>query len=152
MALNQIKVKKLNPRAQLPKYETAGSAAFDVRVLVEEGQHSTVSPGESIAFGTGLAFEIPVGYVMLVFSRSGMGFMNDLRLSNCVGVIDSDYRGELKVKIAKDGPFDLSYPVKDQERMVQCIIVEASQVGILEVDELSTTDRGEKGLGSTGQI
>lgn len=146
MAL-KLKVKKLNSKAQIPQFQTDGAAGFDVKVI--DVDDSTVSPGQSKVFGTGLAFEVPEGYVMLVFSRSGMGFKHDLRLSNCVGVIDSDYRGELKVKLAYDGME--SYTVAEGERVVQCVILETPKVEILEVEELSDTDRGSLGFGSTGK-
>lgn len=147
---NQLKIKKVHPRAQMPEYKTAGAAGFDVRAILEEGEQATVYPGKSVKYRTGLAFEIPEGWVMLAFSRSGMGFSHDLRLSNCVGVIDSDYRGELFVKLAYDGTD--SYTVVDQERVLQCVLVPAPQFKLVEVTELSETERGENGSGSTGKL
>lgn len=146
----KLKVKKLHPDAQIPKYMTAGAAGFDVRAIVDPTDLRTVKPQNGVVFRTGLAFEVPEEHVMLAFSRSGMGFKHDLRLANCVGVIDSDYRGELYAKLAYDGPED--YTVENQERILQCVIIEAKQFEIEEVDELSNTERGESGCGSTGKI
>lgn len=148
----ELKVKRLNPRAQLPEYMTEGAAGFDVRAIIDEGDKRQVAHGASVKFRTGLAFEVPEGHVMLAFSRSGMGFNHDLRLSNCVGVIDSDYRGELFVKLAYDGRDNSSYIVSDQERVLQCVVLESKQFKIVEVDELSETVRGENGSGSTGKV
>lgn len=148
----ELKVKKLHPNAQLPKYMTDGAAGFDVRAIIEDTDSSKVEPGKSALFRTGLAFEVPEDHVMLAFSRSGMGFKHDLRLSNCVGVIDSDYRGELFVKLAYDGPIGTDYTVQDQERVLQCVLIEAKQFDIVEVTNLSETIRGENGGGSTGKV
>lgn len=147
----QLKVKRLHPMAQLPKYMSDGAAGFDVRAILDD-QASTVKHGEAVVFKTGLSFEVPQDHVMLAFSRSGMGFNHDLRLSNCVGVIDSDYRGELKAKLAYDGKNTDGYTVADQERILQCVIIEAKQFEIIEADSLSSTKRGENGLGSSGKV
>jgi dUTP pyrophosphatase len=85
-----IKIRKLHPQAMTPVYSTSGAGCFDLQTV----DHNTVFPGGSTIFNTGLAIEVPEGYVMMIYSRSGHGFTHGLRLSNCVGVIDSDYRGE----------------------------------------------------------
>ena len=140
-----LKVKVLNENARVPKYATEGSAAFDL--VSTHG--ANITPDEAKAIGTGLTFEIPEGHVMLVFSRSGHGFNNGLRLANCVGVIDSDYRGEVKVKIHNDS--NTTYQVKAGERIAQAMIVPIALVKLMVVDELSYTERGEGGIGSTGK-
>lgn len=138
-----INVKKLHPDAVLPTYGTTGAACFDLYATV-----GTVSPYQTAIYPTGLAFEIPANHVMLVFSRSGHGFKDDIRLSNCVGVIDSDYRGEVKVKLAADG---IKPPRFNQgDRIAQAMILPIQQVGFALVDELSDTQRGGNGFGSTG--
>lgn len=141
----KLKVKKLHPDAIIPKYATAGAAAFDL-CAVNSGR---VMPGLNAIVETGLAFEIPEGYVMLVFSRSGHGFNNNVRLSNCVGVIDSDYRGEVKAKLTCDGRC-VGIEFKKGDRIAQAVIVPIPQVELEEVDDLSSTERGEGGFGSTG--
>lgn len=155
----QVKVKKMFSGVQLPEYATDGSGCFDIRAysnVHEDLQyHSTtvVANGDTVVFNTGLQFEIPEGYVMLVYSRSGHGFKNSVRLSNCVGVIDSDYRGELKVKLIGDfNNGDESLVVKHGDRIAQAMIVPVPKVVFKVVDELSTTERGSNGLGSTGAV
>lgn len=145
-----IKVKKLHPDAALPEYATAGAACFD---LVAVGVNGVpVMPHRAEGFRTGLAFEIPEGHVMLVFSRSGHGFKNDTRLANCVGVIDSDYRGELMVKLTKDGEnHDSVLRVMSGDRIAQALIMPVQRFELQLVDELTETARGTGGLGSTGR-
>ena len=94
-----VKVKKTHPDARLPRYATDGSGAFDLFATVLE---DTTATSARAVFDTGLAFEIPEGHVMLVFSRSGHGFRHGIRLVNSVGVIDSDYRGSVKVALRRD--------------------------------------------------
>lgn len=140
-----LKVKKLHPDAIIPKYQTAGAACFDLHAIdidLVNGQRTPV-------FRTGLSFEIPPGWVMLIYSRSGHGFKNNTRLSNCVGVIDSDYRGEVKVKLVSDAAGQLRvYP---GDRIAQAMLIQAPQCEIEVVSELSETKRGEGGFGSTGK-
>lgn len=141
----RVKIKKLNPEAVTPAYATPGSACFDLYSL-DEGM---VLPASSKTFATGLAFEIPEGHVMLIFSRSGHGFNHAVRLSNCVGVIDSDYRGEVKVKLHNDRIDEGFYVVKGS-RIAQAMIIATQEVRFEVVDELDTTERGTGGFGSTG--
>ena len=146
----KISVKKLHPDAIIPKYASHGAACFDLHMLGEEaGSHVDSS---ARYFTTGLSFEIPAGYVMLIFSRSGHGFNRALRLSNCVGVIDSDYRGEIKVALRYDGDDNITeYPVlRYGDRIAQAMILPTAGIELVEVDELSKTDRGTGGFGSTG--
>lgn len=145
----KLKVKKLDPRAVMPAYATDGSGAFDLTALPWErfAQH----PGDNHAhvFRTGLAFEVPRGHVMLIFSRSGHGFSRAVRLSNCVGVIDSDYRGEVKVALRADG--DVMGKINPGERIAQAMLVKIPSIEFEEVEELSDTARGTGGFGSTGR-
>lgn len=141
----QLKIKKLSPDAITPTYATEGSACFDLYCTNE----AIAPPEGSALFGTGLAFGIPKDHVMLVFSRSGMGFKQCTRLSNSVGVIDSDYSGEVKVKLTNDG-LDLPVKVEKGCRIAQAMIIPYDKVAFLEVDELESTERGDKGFGSSG--
>lgn len=143
-----VKVKKLNADASLPQYATDGSACFDIVGLNVEKSINTHE--NSVIYSTGLAFEIPEDHVMLMFSRSGHGFNDNIRLSNCVGVIDADYRGELKVKLTRDNNVS-SIGITRGARVAQALVLPVAQVEFLEVEELSSTERGENGLGSTGQ-
>lgn len=152
-----VKVKKLHPDAKLPTYATDGSGAFDLYAVHKvEGIPATtfIHPGEAISFRTGLSFEIPPGHAMFVLSRSGHGFKNGIRLSNSIGLIDSDYRGEVAVKLhrdsqSRDGVEDLA-AVAHHDRIAQAVILPVPKVAFEEVTELSETDRGSGGFGSTG--
>lgn len=140
-----LKIKKLHPDARVPTYATPGAACFDLHSISDE---TIRHHGEAATFSTGLAAEVPADHVMLVFSRSGHGFRKQLRLANCVGVIDSDYRGELLVRLTNDGGDPRM--VKAGERIAQAMVLPVTQVQFEVVDELSETERGEGGLGSTG--
>jgi len=140
----RVKVKRLSERASLPEYATEGAACFDIKAISKEAEGLTRA-----TFDTGLAFEVPDGHVMLVFSRSGHGFRDNTRLANCVGVVDSDYRGALKVKLDRsDGMMIDALP---GDRIAQAMIIPVSRVTLIEADELNETKRGAKGLGSTGR-
>ena len=141
-----MNVVRLHHKAVLPEYATDGAGAFDLRACLDQRAH--VQPGRPLAVGTGLAFEIPEGHAMLVLSRSGHGFNLDIRLANCVGLIDSDYRGELKVKLTADG--DNGLVVNHGDRIAQAMVIPFVRMSLIEVDELTETERGEGGLGSTG--
>lgn len=149
-----IKISALHQNAVVPTYGSEHAAAFDLYATSFDGKDSTtLGVGMTTVVGTGLAFEVPMGHVMLVFSRSGHGFKNNVRLSNCVGVIDSDYRGEVFVKLAKDdvyGDPDLSNNLKIGDRIAQAMILPVNQVTFQMEDFLSVTTRGAAGLGSTG--
>jgi dUTP pyrophosphatase len=141
----EIKIKKLSPSAKLPTYATDGSACFD---LYSTTVGFVRDAGLNI-FGTGLAFEIPKGHVMLVFSRSGHGFKHGVRLANCTGVIDSDYRGEVMVALVSDRE-QTELAVFQGDRIAQAMILPVEQVQFVLSDELSETERGTGGFGSTG--
>lgn len=151
----QLKVKRLHPDAIMPKYQSAGAACFDLHALItavpgfEHDGRSQIM-GDSMTLRTGLAFEIPQGWVMLIYSRSGDGFNWGIRLANCVGVIDSDYRGEVQVKLARDVYQGARRVIKHGDRIAQAMLVQLPQVDLVEVSELSVTERGEAGFGSTG--
>lgn len=144
----QIKIKKCRECAVIPQYATAGAACFDLCAVLDE--RVVVCSTDPKIIPTGLQFEIPVGYVMMVYSRSGHGFNDDVRLANCVGVIDSDYRGELMVKLSVDD-IDGGFRVCNGDRIAQAMIIPVNQVRFEEVDTLSDTVRGDGGFGSTGK-
>lgn len=149
-----LKVKKLDENAILPKYQTSGAACFDLHWCTYDCTLPfDICPGSPVVLGTGLAFEVPVGYVMLLYSRSGHGFKNNVRMANCVGVIDSDYRGELRVKLSADGGQGGRSDflgIKPGDRIAQAMLMPVEQWDLIEVDELSDTARGTGGYGSTG--
>lgn len=145
----ELKVKLVREGAQMPRYATPGAAAADLcAVCGEEGV--TVPPLGRALIPTGVAIELPdAGYVALVFARSGLGIKHGLTLSNGVGVIDSDYRGEISV-----GLVNLSaetYTVRSGERIAQLAVVPVQQMQLVQTEVLSPTRRGAGGLGSTGR-
>lgn len=140
----KVKIKKLHEDAKIPQYATDGSGCFDL-TSVNDG---ALVGGATCIYDTGLAFEIPEGHVMLIFSRSGHGFNSDVRLANCVGVIDSDYRGEVKVKLTCDNTQRELFVGKGC-KVAQGIVIPYEKVEFVE-SELTDTDRGARGFGSTG--
>lgn len=143
----EIKVKKLHQDAIMPTYATPGAACFDLYACCDGS--AGLHPSFPVVIGTGLSFEIPEGYAMMVYSRSGHAFKHNVRLANCVGVIDSDYRGEVMVKLTADGRGSLT--VNHGDRIAQAMIVPVPQVALVEADDLTDTARGNGGFGSTGQ-
>jgi dUTP pyrophosphatase len=145
--MTTLKVKRLDPRAFIPQYQTPGAACFDLHAVLPEHSQVIVYEGAPAVFDTGLAFEIPPGWVLKVYSRSGHGFKQDVRLANAVGVIDSDYVGEVKVKLTADPHGEMT--VKHGDRIAQAMLEPAERVTFIEVDTLSDTQRGANGFGST---
>jgi dUTP pyrophosphatase len=144
----QIKIERESADVKVPTYGTAGAACFDIAAYMPGEDRRFIAPGGAEFFKTGLKFEVPEGYVMLAFSRSGHGFKDGIRLVNCVGVIDSDYRGELGVKLHNDSK--KMFSVADGDRVAQAMILPVAQVTFVEGEELTATVRGENGYGSTG--
>ena len=142
----KVRIKKLNENAVIPSYAKDGDAGMD---LVATSIISNTST--QITYGIGLALEIPKGFVGLIFPRSSVR-KTRLMLSNCVGVIDSGYRGELQAtfnKINNDSVSENDYKVGD--RIAQIMIIPHPPIEFEEADELSDTERGEGGFGSTGK-
>lgn len=140
----KIKIKKLEPDAIIPTKGSDAAAGVDLyapRALA-------IHPGSNGVVSTGLAVEIPDGYFGAIFARSGMATRKGLRPANCVGVIDSDYRGEIKVVLHNDS--DIIRPVQEGDRVAQLVILPYEPIEFDEVDELNDTDRGIGGFGSTG--
>ena len=140
----KVKIKKLNPDAIIPTYAKSGDAGMDL-VITEIKAESEWD----ISYGFGISMEIPEGFMGLVFPRSSIR-KTDLILSNSVGVIDSGYRGELQATFKKTNGLDsLTYKVGD--RIAQIMIIPYPQIEFTEVEELTNTERGEGGFGSTGK-
>ncbi|MBM0748958.1 hypothetical protein JJB79_16325 [Pantoea eucrina] len=148
----EVKIKRLTPDAVLPFRGSKGAAAWDITALdvklnVVQTQGGARQP-RAWWITTGLAVEIPEGYCMKIYARSGLGTANFLRPSNCVAIIDSDYRGEIKLRmIADEG--GLAIEPKAGMVIAQAVIEKVEPVTWTEVDELSETDRGDNGFGST---
>ncbi|MBR5514650.1 MAG: dUTP diphosphatase [Clostridia bacterium] len=142
----KVKLKKLNERAVIPAYGSPYSAGADLYNSQEEPV--TLKSGESFLFHTGIAMEIPQGYVGLVYARSGLASKKGLAPANKVGVIDADYRGEIMVCLHNHSKSDQT--VEPGERIAQIVIAPFLTADYEEVNELSDTLRGEGGFGSTG--
>ena len=142
-----IKVKKLKPGATVPTMGSKFAAGADL--YSAEDADVVIEPGETRFIGTGLAMEIPEGYVGLVYARSGLACKRGLAPANKVGVVDSDYRGEIKVALHNHGKE--AQTVEKGERIAQMVIAPYLSVNYEEADELSETERGEGGFGSTGR-
>lgn len=142
-----ISVKKLRESAILPHYGSAEAAGADLYACLE--QEMVIEPGQTAWIPTGLAMEIPVGYAGLVYARSGLATKQGLAPANKVGVIDSDYRGEVTVVLFNHGK--VPQTVRSGDRIAQLVITPVFTPGFEEVDSLSDTQRGAGGFGSTGK-
>ena len=141
----QLRYKKLHPDAITPTYGTDGAVCFDIYSI----EDVVVPAGGNAVYSKGLAFELPEGYGLMIYSRSGMGFNQSLRLANSVGVLDNDYLGELKVKLTSDN-HDKDFKITKGSRIAQAKLEAYNRVEFVEVEEFEPTERGESGFGSTG--
>ncbi len=140
-----LKIKKLNEKAVIPSYGSANAAGADLYSCEDE---IVIKAGETKLVHTGLSMEIPEGYVGLIYARSGIASKRGLAPSNKVGVIDSDYRGEILVSLFNHS--GETQTVAAGERVAQMVITPYLTVNFVEADELSETQRGDGGFGSTG--
>lgn len=145
--MNTVRVKKLHPNAVLPTYGSAEAAGADLYACLEEAV--TIAPGEVYWVPTGIALEVPRGCAGLVYARSSLGAKRGLAPANKVGVVDSDYRGEVKVVLLNHS--NQPQTLQPGERVAQFVITPVLQPAYEEVDELTDTSRGEGGFGSTGR-
>ncbi len=144
-----VQIKILHPLMadQLPQYATSGSAGLDLRACIE--QPITLQPGETYLVPTGLAIHLAdPNYAALILPRSGLGHKNGIVLGNLVGLIDSDYQGELKVSLWNRGQEE--FVIEPLARIAQMIIIPIMQANFTVVEEFAQSDRGEGGFGSTG--
>ena len=139
-----IKIKTLS--GQLPQYETAGSAGMDIRAYIEEPV--TIAPGKRALIPTGLFMEIPEGYEVQIRARSGLAVKYGIGLTNGIGTIDSDYRGEIKVSLINWGEED--FTVNNGDRIAQIVVAKYERAQLVQAEELSETERGSGGFGHTG--
>ena len=144
-----VKVKRLDERAVLPERKTDGAACFDIRTLDDIYLRTLNASDKATIVHTGLAFEIPEGYHMKVFLRSSVGLNTHLRLANQTGIIDSDYRGELRLLV--ENPAREPVDIKAGTRIAQVMIEKNVPTFFSEVKKLGETKRSKGGLGSTGK-
>ena len=143
----KIQVKKLKETANLPTRGSAYAAGYDLYACLDEAV--TVEAGATVKIGTGLSIAVPEGYFGAIFARSGLATKEGLRPANCVGVADSDYRGEYIVALHNDSA--VARTVTPGERIAQLVIMPFLSVEFEEADSLEETQRGEGGFGSTGK-
>lgn len=144
--MNIIRTKKLREGAKLPTYGTPEAAGADLYACLENPVE--VRPGETVWIPTGVALEVPKGCAGLIYARSSLGTKRGLAPANKVGVVDSDYRGEITVVLLNHG--DKTQIIENGERIAQFVITPVITPVYTEVEELTDTARGDKGFGSTG--
>lgn len=145
--METLKIRKVSENAVIPKRATGGSAGLDLCACMDEP--ITLNGGETALIPTGLAIELPSAeYGAFVFARSGLAIKHGIGLLNSVGVIDSDYRGEIKVGVINQ--ISEAYTIEPGERVAQMVVMPVSMMPVEEVDTLGETDRGAGGFGSTG--
>ena len=148
--MKTIDIKILDPRMKelLPAYATQGSAGLDLRACIEAPL--TLEPGQTVLVPTGLAIHVAdPGYAAMILPRSGLGHKNGIVLGNLVGLIDSDYQGQLMVSTWNRG--HAAFTLQPMDRLAQLVIVPVLQVGFNVVDEFASSERGAGGFGSTGK-
>ena len=143
----EIKIKRLSDTAKIPTRESSCAAGYDLYADITED--ITINPHETMKINTGVAMEIPEGYFGGIAARSGLATKEGLRPANCYGIVDSEYRGQIIVALHNDS--DVERVVTPQERIGQIIIQPYLNVTFCEVDDLTETERGSNGFGSTGK-
>lgn len=144
----KIRIKKVKENAKLPTSGSAFAAGYDLYACME-AQETVLAPHTTVMVGTGVAAAVPEGYFGGIFARSGLAAKQSLRPANCVGVVDSDYRGELKVALHNDS--DQERRIENGERIAQLVVIPYLSLEFEEVAELDETERGEGGFGHTGR-
>ena len=146
----EIKAKKIEEDAMMPSKMSADSAGLDLYAYIEEGyDHEWIEPGQTMKIRTGIAVALPEGTFGAIHARSGLATKQGLRPANCVGVIDSDYRGEIIVALHNDST--IRQMVCRADRIAQLVVMPYIKAELTEVAELDDTDRGTGGFGSTGR-
>lgn len=143
----QVKVKKLNEKASLPVYSSKSAAGADLCALLDEP--IVIASGETVFIKTGIALEIPEGYVGLIYARSGLACKRSVAPANKVGVIDSDYRGEIMVALFNHGKD--AQTIEPGERVAQLVITPYLTAEFSEAEDITETKRASGGFGSTGR-
>ena len=141
----KIAIKKLDPNAHIPAYQTAEAAGFDLHAIEDH----EISPGQRTLVKTGLAMALEPGYELQIRPRSGLAFKHGITVLNTPGTVDSDYRGEIMVLLINHG--EESFMIKKGERIAQGVVQAVIQASFETVEELPDTERGAGGFGSTGK-
>ncbi len=143
----KVLVKKLNSKAQLPKYKTSGSSGMDLMALIENP--IKIKPQESALIATGIAIDIPEGTEVQIRPRSGLAAKSSISVLNTPGTIDSDYRGEIKIILFNHGKEE--FTINNNDRVAQMVLMPILKTEFEEVEDLPETLRGSEGFGSTGK-
>jgi len=143
--MDKLPVKLIKPNAKLPERQTAGSVGYDISACMDS--EVTIESGETHKVGSGFAIALEPGYAAFIYARSGLGINHGVVPANCVGVIDSDYRGEVIVGLKNYS--DTPYTVKHGDRIAQMVIAKCELPEIQPCDDLEKTKRGAGGFGST---
>lgn len=145
-----LHIKKLHENAITPTYGSAGAACFDLYAVIDNDVGAdAILPGCHYVVRTGLAVEVPPGHVLQIYSRSGHGFKHGVRLANGTGIVDSDYRGEVIVCLHNDNPYD-AFVINNGDRIAQAMLMPVPRATFHVVEQISITDRGAGGFGSSG--
>ena len=144
--MTKILIKRLSKKISLPKYETAGSSGMDLAANI--AGNISIDPGKTAIIPTGLALSVPKGFEVQIRPRSGLAAKKKISVLNTPGTIDSDYRGEIKVILINQG--QETFKVEKGLRIAQMVVCPVEQAQIKEVEDLSETERGKGGFGSTG--
>jgi dUTP pyrophosphatase len=144
--MTKIKIKKLSDSVSIPKYETSGSSGMDIAAHIKN--NIIINPGEKALVSTGFSIAVPRGYEVQIRPRSGLAAKKNITVLNTPGTIDADYRGEIKVILINLGKE--KFTVENGERIAQMVVCPVVQAILEEVKELSDTQRGLSGFGSTG--
>ena len=144
--MTKIQIKKLSTSVSIPKYETPGSSGMDISAHIEND--IIIYPGEKALVSTGFSLSIPIGYEVQIRPRSGLAAKKNITILNTPGTIDADYRGEIKVILINLGK--KKFIVENGDRIAQMVVCPVVQADLDEVKELSDTERGSGGFGSTG--
>ena len=144
-----VKIIKLNEKAIVPVRATAGSAGYDLFACLDSDIH--IKKGNLVKIPCGISIELPSNkYAAFIFARSGLGIKHGITISNGIGVIDSDYRGEIQVGVCKIAG-EKEYVIKNGDRIAQLVIMKINSVNFMLVESLSNSQRGQNGFGSTGK-
>ena len=145
--MEKLPVMKLNEKAIMPERKTDGSVGYDISACIDD--EITIMPGETCMTGSGLVIALEQGYAAFLYARSGLGIKHGIVPGNCVGVIDSDYRGEVIVGLKNTS--SIPFKVQNGDRIAQMVIAKCTLPEIVPCDELPETKRGAGGFGSTGE-
>jgi dUTP pyrophosphatase len=142
----KIQIKRLSTSVSIPKYETPGSSGLDVAAYIEN--NIIIYPGEKAIVSTGFSISVPIGYEVQIRPRSGLAAKKNITVLNTPGTIDADYRGEIKIILINLGKE--KFIIENGDRIAQMVVCPVVQADLEEVKELSNTERGSGGFGSTG--